>query len=186
MSFKKLLVLLGLAFLLMATAKVVLAEETATVLAEPKAITSDQSDSLVGESDLQWVWGEIINLDNLTRVVTLKYLDYETDQEKELILMIDEKTNFENIKDFNELQLSDTLSVDYLAGADNKNIARNINLEKPDNSVVVLPEATAVGPVQPIAQPEIPLDSPSLTTENSSSMVSPVPAAIEGASVVQD
>ena len=107
------------------------------------------------ENNTQWVWGEVTNLDNQAKTLTLKYLDYETDQEKELVLAVDEKTNFENIKSFDEIKIKDTLSVDYAAVPENKNIAKNISLEKPDT----LPPAPA--------QPDTSASQPGVSTEMS-------------------
>ncbi len=106
------------------------------------------------ENNTQWVWGEVTNLDNQAKTLTLKYLDYETDQEKELVLNIDEKTTYENIKSFDEIKVKDALSVDYVTGLDDKNIAKNISLEKPD----VLPPASAqpdTNALQPGGSPEM-------------------------------
>jgi len=86
-------------------------------------------------NNAQWAWGEVTNLDGQAKTLTLKYLDYETDQEKELILAVDEKTTYDNIKSFDEIKIKDTLSVDYAAGPGDKYIAKNISLETPDTTV---------------------------------------------------
>ncbi len=119
------------------------------------------------EENVQWIWGEVTNLDTQTKTFTLKYLDYENDQEKELVLVVEESTVYENIKNFDELKLKDTLSVDYKVASDGKNLAKNISLEKPDvisadaqDAVVGDAQLSAptqiVAPVmeQPIVQPE--------------------------------
>ena len=113
------------------------------------------------ENNTQWVWGEVTNLDNQAKTLTLKYLDYETDQEKELVLIIDEKTTYENIKSFDEIKVKDTLSVDYATGSEDKNIVKNISLEKPD----------ALPPAPVSAQPETTAGSPAAVTQ------APEPAA---------
>lgn len=92
---------------------------------------------LQNENDTQWAWGEVVNLDSAGKIITLKYLDYETDQEKDMLLAVDDKTTFENIKDFAEIKIKDTLSIDYVVLPDGKNIAKNIGLESPDSSAAV-------------------------------------------------
>jgi hypothetical protein len=84
------------------------------------------------ESEIQWVWGEVVSLDPAARSVTLKYLDYETDQEKEMVIGANENTTYENIKSLNEIKPKDTLSIDYTVGAEGINTAKNISLEKPE------------------------------------------------------
>ncbi|MFA5275432.1 MAG: hypothetical protein WC417_00870 [Candidatus Omnitrophota bacterium] len=88
------------------------------------------------ESETQWVWGEVVSVDSAVKSLTVKYLDYETDQEKDMVIGTDEKTTYENIKSLDEIKPKDTLSIDYTAGAEGKNTAKNISLEKPELPVV--------------------------------------------------
>jgi len=183
MNLKKAVVLFGFAIVMMAaTGRIVFAEEAAVVPTNSELVTSNQQSSLGKESDMQWAWGEVTNLDKQANTITLKYLDYEADQEKEMVLVVDEKTTFENIKDFNELKLKDTLSIDYMIGVDNKNIAKNISFEKPDASfsTPVPLETAAPDLAQPIAQSKIPVDS-SIAANEAPVLVEPalVPAAPE-------
>ncbi|MCX5693797.1 MAG: hypothetical protein NT014_01490 [Candidatus Omnitrophica bacterium] len=132
MNWKNFIILSGLAIAVATTAQIVLAEEVAAVPVDSAVAVSSQQPNL--QNDLQWAWGEVTNLDSQSKTLTLKYLDYETDQEKDLVLVVDESTTFENIKDFSQLKVKDTLSIDYMIGADNRNIAKNISFEKPDVS----------------------------------------------------
>ncbi|MDD5561521.1 MAG: hypothetical protein PHT50_05270 [Candidatus Omnitrophica bacterium] len=135
--------------LIVATTLIAFAAEEATVGTEtPVAGTTDSAasvsapeDTLQNENDMQWTWGEVVNLDGTGKTITLKYLDYETDQEKDITLAVDEKTAFENIKGFDEIKVKDTLSIDYTVGVDGKNIARNISLESPDSSAAAPAQA---------------------------------------------
>lgn len=173
MDLKKAVVLWGVAIIILGTTQIVFAEDAPSI--DQTTITSSQQPDLAKETDMQWAWGEVTNLDNQANTVTLKFLDYETDQEKELVLAVDEKTTFENIKDFSELKLKDTLSIDYVIEADNKNIAKNISFEKPDVSSADLPKTTVSDLVQPTVESEIPVDTSA--TDESSTAVEPVPAA---------
>lgn len=91
----------------------------------------------------QWVWGEVTSVDAPGKAVTLKYLDYETDQEKELLLTADESTVYENIKSLDEIKPKDNLSVDYTP-ENGKNMAKSINLERPDDSEAAAGQAEPV------------------------------------------
>lgn len=95
--------------------------EQGGVIAEPK-----------NEIEVQWLWGEVVGLDAQSRTMTVKYLDYETDQEKEISIGTDAKTTYENIKSIDELKPKDAVSVDYFATPEGRNIAKNISLEKPE------------------------------------------------------
>ena len=63
----------------------------------------------------------------------MKYLDYDTDIEKELVIGVDDKTKFENAKGLEEVKAQDTVSVDYLINADGTNRATDISVEKLDD-----------------------------------------------------
>ena len=86
------------------------------------------------ELETQWVWGEVTALDPQNKEVTINYFDYETDTEKELKLNINDNTRYENINSLNDLKLHDTISVDYILSTDGKYSARNISVEKPEES----------------------------------------------------
>ncbi len=151
MNSKKFAFLSGFIILIMVTTLIAFAEEPVTAPAGSPAAPVDQQAAPKTENETQWAWGEVTNLDAQAKTLTLKYLDYETDQEKDLVLTVDEKTVFENIKSFDEIKINDTLSIDYTVGADGKNIAKNINFEKPDSSPAA--PAQAAENTQPAVQP---------------------------------
>jgi len=92
------------------------------------------SQEVQNNPDTQWVWGEVSILDTQNKAILVKYFDYETDQEKEINIDIDDKTTYENIKSMDELKPKDTVSIDYIVSPDGKNIAKNISIEKPENT----------------------------------------------------
>ena len=83
------------------------------------------------EPDVLWLWGDVVSVDTDKNEVTVKYLDYESDTEKEITVGVNDKTVYENIKFLGELKAQDTVSIDYSA-ADGKNTAKNISVEKPE------------------------------------------------------
>lgn len=94
------------------------------------------------EPETQWVWGEVVNMDPQNKMILVKYLDYETDQEKKISITVDDKTTYENIKSIDEIKPLDALSIDYIVSPEGKNVAKNISLEKPENAPKAQPEAT--------------------------------------------
>jgi len=137
MNIKKTLSVLAISiFSVFSLVALALAEETTTAPASTQA--ADPALPAV-RSDTQWVWGEVTSTDIQAKSLTLKYLDYEADQEKNIVLTVDDNTAYENIKSIDEIKEKDVLSVDYLI-VDGKNIAKNISLEKLD---AVMPEAAS-------------------------------------------
>ncbi len=86
------------------------------------------------EPDMQWLWGEVVSVDAAAGRVVIKYLDYETDTEKEIAIDVDDKTAFENINSLGGIKPVDILSIDYVTSPEGKNTARNISLEKPESA----------------------------------------------------
>lgn len=166
MSFKKFTFLFGFIISLMVITFVAFAQEPAAPPVDSAAVSSGQQVAPKDTNEIQWVWGEVTNFDSQAKTVTLKYLDYETDQEKELVLAVDDKTTFENIKSLDEIKIKDTLSVDYTAGADGKNVAKNINFEKPDSSTT-MPAVESTKPPETTSAP---------ATDTSMQVSSPIPS----------
>jgi len=137
MACRRFFILAGIAILTLTAAQNVFAEDTGESIPDSVVITASQKPVAQNGAELQWVWGEITDLEEHDRTITLKYLDYEVDQEKEMVLSVDQDTVFENVKGFNDLKLKDALSVDYLTGSDNVNIAKNISLDKPEDLATV-------------------------------------------------
>lgn len=95
----------------------------------PEEKTAPESQS---EPEILWLWGEAVSADAANKTIAVKYLDYETDEEKELTINADDKTTYENINSIGEIKPSDTVSIDYIVNPDGKNIAKNISVEKPE------------------------------------------------------
>jgi len=125
MGKKIFLVVVAAAFLALIGRNVVLAEGQDMQQPVAAAVGDNQPSS-------QWVWGEVLSIDQPNRAIRLKYVDYDTDEEKELALVVDDSTTYENIKAFDAIVLKDTISVDYVVSSDGRNIAKNISAEKPE------------------------------------------------------
>jgi hypothetical protein len=98
-----------------------------------------------GVPDVQWLWGEAVSVDTAKGEVVVKYLDYETEEEKQVTIATDDKTTFENVNSLAQIKTADTLSIDYAVDKDGKNLAKNISVEKPEE--VNAPEISV--PVEP-------------------------------------
>lgn len=130
----------------------------------PEAETMDQAPAVSkaeGEPEVQWLWGEVVSVDIQNKELTVNYLDYETDQEREIKIVVDNNTTYENAKELLDIKPKDPISIDYMTNSEGKNIARNISIEKPEAEqaveapVVTQPQATEPEVVQPeVAEPQ--------------------------------
>jgi len=92
------------------------------------ATTESQQAPIATGPQVQWLWGEVVSVDTDAKQIKVKYLDYETDTEKEINIVVDDKTTYENVASLGQIKVGDTLSSDYLV-KDTENIARNISVE---------------------------------------------------------
>ncbi len=83
---------------------------------------------------LEWLWGEVVSVDLGSNKVTIKYPDYETEQDKEITLSVDEKTQYNNVSSLADIKPQDTLSIDYRVTVTGDSVAENISLDKPDEN----------------------------------------------------
>ncbi|GEM_PF-1848453 len=83
-------------------------------------------------SEMQWLWGEVRSVDTQKNEITIEYLDYETDTEKEIKMSVDATAAYENVKSINDIKVDDIISVDYVFSPDGRYIAKNISIEKPE------------------------------------------------------
>jgi hypothetical protein len=121
------------------------AEETAVSIAE--------------NYEVDWIWGDVLS--KTANSVTIQYLDYEDDIEKQLTLTVDEATAYENVASLAEIAVGDTLSIDYAMQANGDGLAKLISKEiMTDTGVEDVQIDTAVE--DDLAEPV--LDDPSVSS----------------------
>lgn len=96
------------------------------------------------EENISWVWGEVKSVDPALSTATVIYMDYQTDEEKDLVLEVNTQTKFEGVEGLSLLKAGDTAGIDYTV-IDGKNIAKNISVEK----IEAMPEVVE----EPITEP---------------------------------
>jgi len=129
---------LGIMFsFLLITTGIVFSQEQAQQ--NPPTQVTQPTQEIPSEPEAQWIWGEAVSIDTVAKKILVKYLDYETDAEKEINIEVDDKTTYENVNSVDEIKPQDTLSIDYMVSPEGSNIARNISVEKPEGAQT-LPE----------------------------------------------
>jgi hypothetical protein len=126
------------------------------VFSEDQTNPATSTSQIQATPEPQWVWAEVLSLDPMNHQMTIKYLDYEADTEKEMMVNMDDNTTYENVKSLSEIKPQDTVSIDYITTAQGSNIAKNINVEKsegiqplPNETIKTAPQAqteTAANP----------------------------------------
>lgn len=137
-------------FFVLITGAFIFSANIGIVFSQGQVVTGGAVPEEKDENQMQWLWGEVISVDSANNALAVKYLDFETDSEKEIIINVDEATAYENLKSLNEIKPGDNVSIDYIVGPQAKNVAKNIILEKPEATAgpePVLQEAPEVTPI---------------------------------------
>jgi len=121
---------------------------------EETAQEQQAQEAPAAEPEIQWIWGEAVSVDAENRALSVRYLDYETDTEKEISIQTDDSTNYENVNSISEIKPQDALSVDYSITPDGRNLAKNISVEKPEN-LPALPQEAPKDEAAPTAGTEV-------------------------------
>ncbi|MFH1440874.1 MAG: hypothetical protein ABIH18_02370 [Candidatus Omnitrophota bacterium] len=82
------------------------------------------------ETETKWLWGSVVLVDKGNNEIMLKYMDYDTDTEKEIKMKVDDKTVYEEIDSLGDVKPNDILSIDYIVSPEGQNVASVIILEK--------------------------------------------------------
>lgn len=90
----------------------------------------------------EWVWGEVVSVDTENKQIALKHLDYDTYEEVQTTLKVDDKTLFENVAALGDIKAGNHLTADFkmVAGS---NIADLIVVEKDVQEESVASETAA-------------------------------------------
>jgi len=80
--------------------------------------------------EVQWLWGEVLNVDPTYSQIRVRFLDFLNDTERELLLTVDDTTTYENISALEEIKPKDNLSIDYIVTGSGLYLAKYIGLEQ--------------------------------------------------------
>jgi hypothetical protein len=114
------------------------AQTTAQPAADEGKAQGNPATAPTEEKKTEWVWGEVVSVDQANKQIIIKHLDYESYEEVQTTLKVNEKTLFENVTDLSGVKAGDHITVDYIMEGAN-NIADLIVVEKGETA----PEAAS-------------------------------------------
>jgi len=88
-------------------------EETPASAASAEKAQAVAAPAVASEKKTEWVWGEVVSVDPANKQIVVKHLDYESYEEVQTVLAINEKTLFENVTDLTGIKPGDHITVDY-------------------------------------------------------------------------
>lgn len=73
-----------------------------------------------------WVWGEVVSVDNAGQQLTIRFLDETGYQDEDMVIRVDDQTEYEGVTTLLEIKPFDTVVIDYAASALGGALARKI------------------------------------------------------------
>lgn len=116
----------------------VFSEEGQQPVTNAPAETSPAKEGISQPEEIS-IYGEVQSVNPTSDTVTLKYYDYDADEEKTVEIISNEDTKIEAIANLNDLKQGDWVDATYLV-SEGKNIAKSIKAEKEER----VPEETAL------------------------------------------
>jgi hypothetical protein len=114
----------------------------------------DAQTTLISEEPgIQWQWGEVVSVKPGDRLITVRYIDPESDKAMTMVLSVDDKTKFENAVSIDDIKPENSISFTYVVAAAGQNIAKSVNLEKIEE-ISVTSENPFPGQEQPVVLPQ--------------------------------
>jgi hypothetical protein len=78
----------------------------------------------------RWLLGDVISLDLENNQLTVGYIDYNTNEGKEVTFAIDAQTRYENVNKLEDIKVGDVVVIDYRICCGGKTTALNISVER--------------------------------------------------------
>jgi len=81
----------------------------------------------------EWLLGDVIALDSENNQLRVGYIDYDTEEEKEIAIQVDAETGYDNVSSLSEIKPGDVVSVDYITDSQGGALALNIRVDKSES-----------------------------------------------------
>ncbi len=101
----------------------------------------------------EWVWGEVVSTDANKKEVVIKHLNYDTYEEVQTTITLNDKTLLENAADLSAISSGDHVTVDYKV-QDGANVAGLIVVEKKEAATENTTETAAEAPKEEVPSVE--------------------------------
>ena len=66
------------------------------------------------EKSMEWIWGEVVSVTPAAKEIVIKHLDYDTYEETQTSLTVNDKTSFENTAGLAEIKPREHITADTL------------------------------------------------------------------------
>lgn len=88
-----------------------------TFVLAPNVLAQDLDRALIDkdakDENIEWVWAEVISIDEINNRLEVKYVDYDRKTEEQMPILVNEKTEFDGVTSLSEIKKGDYVSVDY-------------------------------------------------------------------------
>jgi hypothetical protein len=78
---------------------------------------------------VDWLLGDVIDLDSEESQLTVSYIDYDTYEEGEIAISVNKDTDYKNVDSLSGIKVGDIVGIDYKISSSGEVIALNISVE---------------------------------------------------------
>ena len=103
----------------------------------PSASTNEQAPILkvdTPQPNETSISGEVQSVDAVTNSLTVKYYDYDSGQDKDIVIIVNKDTKIEHASSLTDIKKGDGANITYTV-SDAKNIAKSMSIEKGEEPV---------------------------------------------------
>ena len=79
-----------------------------------------------------WLLGDVVTVDAQNSRLIVSYIDEKTEEEKEISLLVDSGTQYENVDSLDEIEAGSVVAIDYILQPGGDAVALNIRIEEPE------------------------------------------------------
>ena len=112
-------------------------QDTSQVAGETAAPVQTESVKAANPEEIS-IYGEIKSVNIATNSITVKYYDYDSDNEKSVEITADNTTKIEGVSTMNDIKQESWSDINYTV-VNGKNIAKSIIVEKEDDAATEAP-----------------------------------------------
>jgi hypothetical protein len=94
----------------------------------PQAVWGEEEEVVTLLTE-DWILGDVISVDVENNKLVVGYMDYDTYEERQIPIVVNSATLYENVKSLQDIKAGDAVSIDYSANPQGENTALNISVE---------------------------------------------------------
>ena len=94
-----------------------------------QAVLTEEGLEFSMQENEEWVLGDVIALDLENKQLILGYIDYQANEEKEIVISVNSATDYTNVDSLKDIKIDAVVAIDYRISPEGEALALNIIVE---------------------------------------------------------